>query len=148
MIMAFEHCWGVSTSDYGRFYFSIQQNIIRTYVLIFGGYKMRIVDGNIFEGMRIILPEHREAMRRLETEAKRQPRPVLDEQKIEEMSRVLADAIQDQRPITVIVYKPYGADRVEIIPEKIDPYSKQLKGVDREGNVRIVPLTDLIDVQV
>jgi C4-type Zn-finger protein len=109
---------------------------------------MRIIDGNIFEGMRIILPEHREAMSRLETESKKQPRPVLDEQKIEEMARMLADAIQDQRPITVIVYKPFGPDRVEIVPEKIDPYSKQLKGKDREGNVRIVPLTDLIDVQV
>jgi hypothetical protein len=108
---------------------------------------MRIIDGNIFEGMRIILPEHREAMRRLELEAKRQPRPVLDEQKIEEMSRVLADAIQDQRPITVTLYKPFGQYRVEIVPEKIDPYSKQLKGLDREGNIRSIPLTDLIDVE-
>jgi C4-type Zn-finger protein len=108
---------------------------------------MRIIDGNIFEGMRIILPEHREAMKRIESEAKRQPRPVLDEQKIEEMARVLADAIQDQRPITVIVYRPFGPDRVVIVPEKIEPYSKRLKGADREGNVRIVPLTDLIDVE-
>jgi C4-type Zn-finger protein len=109
---------------------------------------MRIIDGNIFESMRIILPEHREAMKRLESEAKRQPRPVLDEQKIEEMSRVLADAIQDQRSITLIVYKPFGPDRVEMIPEKIDPYTKKLVGRDREGNVRNVPLTDLIDVQI
>jgi hypothetical protein len=109
---------------------------------------MRIIDGNIFEGMRIILPEHREAMRRLKTEAKIQPRPVIDEQKFEEMSRVLADAIQDQCPITVIVYKLFGPDRVVIVPEKIDPYSKQLKGKDREGNVRNIPLTDLIDVQL
>jgi C4-type Zn-finger protein len=109
---------------------------------------LRIIDGNIFEGMRIILPEHREAMKRLETEEKRQPRPVLDEQKIEEMSRVLADAIQDQRPITVTLNKPFGQDRVEIVPEKIDPYLKQLKGKDREGSVRIVPLRDILDVQV
>ncbi|GIM45230.1 hypothetical protein DNHGIG_07790 [Collibacillus ludicampi] len=108
---------------------------------------MRIIDGNIFESMRIILPEHCEAMKRLEKEEKRQPRPVLDEQKIEEMSRVLADAIQDQRYISVIVYKPFGPDRVEIIPEKIDPYSKQLKGKDQEGNMRNIPLTDLIDVE-
>jgi hypothetical protein len=109
---------------------------------------MRIIDGNIFEGMRIILPEHRDAMKRLETEAKRQPRPVLDEQKLEEMSRVLADAIQDQRPITVTLYKPFGQYRVEIVPEKIDPYTKKLMGRDKEGNMRNIPLTDLIDVQV
>lgn len=108
---------------------------------------MRIIDGNIFEGMRIILPEHREAMKRLEKEAKRKPRPVLDEQKLEEMSRVLADAIQDSRPIKVTVYKPFGPERVVMIPEKIDPYTKRLRGRDREGNVLSVLLNDIVDVK-
>ncbi|GIM47707.1 hypothetical protein DNHGIG_32560 [Collibacillus ludicampi] len=108
---------------------------------------MRIIDGNIFESMRIILPEHRATMRRLEKEAKGQPRPVLDEQKIEEMSRVLTDAIQDSRPVKVTMYNPFGHELVVMVPEKIDSYAKTLTGKDLDGNVRYIPLTDLIDVE-
>jgi hypothetical protein len=109
---------------------------------------MRILDGNIFEGMRMILPEHREAMRKVEQEHLRPARPVLDEQKLEEMSRVLAEALQDSRTLTVTVYQSFDWKRIAMIPEKIDPYTKTIKGRDTQGNAVTIALTDVLDVQL
>lgn len=67
---------------------------------------MRIVDGNIFEAMRLVLPEHREAMKRAATEEKKRSQPVVDEHAWSEMEYVLQEAMEQRLPVTVTLFHP------------------------------------------
>jgi sulfur transfer complex TusBCD TusB component (DsrH family) len=106
---------------------------------------MRIIDGNIFEGMRMIIPEHRAAMLKLEQEKKRIERPQLDQDKLELMSRLITEAIQDERCVTVTVYAPYGEKQIQMVPSKVDLYARQLLGHYESKNVSI-PIADIVDI--
>ncbi|UOF89559.1 YolD-like family protein [Fodinisporobacter ferrooxydans] len=106
---------------------------------------MRVIEGNIFAGMRMIIPEHREAMQKLEQKEKRLVKPTIDEQKLEEVSRVLAEAMQEQRKVTVQVFKPFGVEEVQMVPTKVDSYMRQLKGIGSGDQAISLALTDIVD---
>ena len=96
----------------------------------------------------MILPEHRRAM--LEQEYEQHhfvQRPVLDQDKLSEMSETIGAAMAEGRMITVQVYKRYGPRAVTILPKKFDEATRCLVGLSqlREERVRIA-LEDIIDV--
>ena len=66
---------------------------------------MASVDGNIFELYRIILPEHRDLMGRLEvmTATKVEPTEKFDEYNYIEMMEILQEAIDNDLEISVIL---------------------------------------------
>lgn len=67
---------------------------------------MRIVDGNIFEGMRLILPEHRVVMHQQAMEAKKRKMPTLDEDAWAEIEYVLQEAMEYRLPVAVTLFQP------------------------------------------
>ncbi|MFD2172441.1 YolD-like family protein [Tumebacillus lipolyticus] len=67
---------------------------------------MRIADGNIFEAMRLVLPEHREAMKRAAVEAKKRSKPTLDEDAWQEIQYTLQEAMERQLPVAVTLFRP------------------------------------------
>ena len=109
---------------------------------------MRIIDGNIFEGMRMIIPEHREAMVEQGRQQKRVERPILDQDKLEEMSRLLAEAILNPFAIKVSLYKPFGIETIHITPIKIDQHTRMLKGMDEDGESISILFADILDVSI
>ncbi|TDY37157.1 YolD-like protein, partial [Alicyclobacillus sacchari] len=56
---------------------------------------MNIRDGNIFEAMRLVLPEHRALMAQIQRERTRRKRPALTEERLEEMQYTLSEAIRE-----------------------------------------------------
>lgn len=102
----------------------------------------------LWHGSRFVLPEHREAMLVHDRLEQRQARPSLDQDKLEEMNRVLTGAMETGRSITVTVYKPYGNETIALIPKQIDFVSRKLKAVVADDTERLltVPLDDLIDI--
>lgn len=74
-------------------------------------------DDNIFEAMRLIIPEHREAMERIDRDAKRRKRPELADDAIDEMQQVLAEALKDGARIQVTVFNEWADKVYEGIPE-------------------------------
>ncbi|MFC4768760.1 YolD-like family protein [Effusibacillus consociatus] len=107
---------------------------------------MRITDGNIFEAMRLVLPEHRERMETMKRELQRQEKPVLSEDKLAEMSVLLSEAIQDDRLTILTVYHPYGNQEVRLYPQRVDQVTNRLIGVDPFGDPESVKLSDILDV--
>ncbi|UOF88953.1 YolD-like family protein [Fodinisporobacter ferrooxydans] len=109
---------------------------------------MRMIDGNIFEEMRMTIPEHRKAMVRMNQAAKRMEKPQLAQDCLEEMSLTLAAAIQDCTVVTIKRYHALGSVEIELVPHKIDPYLRVLKGVTSTDESISIPLTEILDVQV
>jgi hypothetical protein len=67
---------------------------------------MKITDGNIFEAMRLVLPEHRELMRQSEQERTKRKQPILSEDEWTEMGYILGEALQYQYKIRVTIFDP------------------------------------------
>lgn len=102
----------------------------------------------LWHGSRFVLPEHREAMLVHDRREQQQERPSLEQDKLDEMNRQLSDALETGQPIGIILYKPYGSERMAIIPKRIDLAARMLRGTtaDEEGRSIAVSLDDLIDI--
>jgi hypothetical protein len=101
----------------------------------------------LWHGSRFILPEHREAMLSYDHHGQKKERPVLEEDKLYEMSCTLSEAIQNERIVALTVYHPLGNRTIEMIPKRIDPVAKCLKGVDHADQSVSVPLADILDIR-
>lgn len=102
----------------------------------------------LWEGHRMILPEHRRAMMDQEYEQLHfVPRPALGEDKLAEMSETIGAAMAKGRLVTVQIYKRYGPRAVTLLPKYFDEATRSLVGLTQlgEGRVRL-PQEDIIDV--
>lgn len=78
---------------------------------------MGILDENVYEKMRLILPEHRSFMERAEREAKKRTKPQLSQQKWDEMSYAITEAMELQKEIRFILFDPYEDEIWTGLPE-------------------------------
>lgn len=67
---------------------------------------MRIIDGNIFEAMRLVLPEHRELMEQSKRELQKRKQPLLSEDELSEMECILRDSLEHGCKIRVTLFDP------------------------------------------
>ncbi|WP_029420778.1 YolD-like family protein [Alicyclobacillus macrosporangiidus] len=71
---------------------------------------MNITEGNIFEAMRLVLPEHRDLMERSERDLRKRVAPMLTEDQYNEIQFVLSECLEEQRPVEVTLFDPYDDD--------------------------------------
>lgn len=103
----------------------------------------------LWAGMRMILPEHRAAMWDYDSKQEVKQRPRFDEVRLEEMSRVLAEAIQTGRLLEVTTYNPFGNKSQKIFPKRIDPLSRTLIGLDPGSELKVeIPLFDVLEIRL
>jgi hypothetical protein len=75
-------------------------------------------------------------------------KPTLDTDKLEEMSRKLSAALQDEKLITIHVFHPEGIERVLVLPKKIDVSARMLVGLSILGERTLrISLEDIIDIE-
>lgn len=104
---------------------------------------MQIGEGNIFEAMRLVLPEHRELMERIARDRTRGKQPILAEDQYEEMQRTLQQAIAEQTPICVTVWADYERRTHCGLPVW---YGQTLRLTSEEGT-QIIQLTAILHIQ-
>jgi len=75
-----------------------------------------IHQGNIFEAMRLVLPEHKKKMGDLERETRKKMLPVLTEDEYSEMQYKLSEALERQKSIRVYLFDPFGNSSIEGLP--------------------------------
>ena len=62
---------------------------------------MKINEGNVFEALRILLPEHRAATVKYRQERERPKPPTWDEQHLEELDAMLQEAVVTKNPVHI-----------------------------------------------
>lgn len=105
---------------------------------------MRITEGNLFEGMRFILPEHRHLMEERQAEEKRRKPPELSEDALAEMQYVLQEAIKQQQTVRLLLFAPGEDERCEGIPQWQDG---QLWMQTADGQRLCLPLQRVLRVE-
>lgn len=78
---------------------------------------MRIDEGNIFESMRLVLPEHREMMERMKQQMHVHKAPSLSEDEMQEMQYAIDEAIHGEKTIRVTTFGPFGDQACEGVPK-------------------------------
>jgi len=94
------------------------------------------LSGNgIYEGSRIILPEHREAYTALLEEQKRRGKPDLDEQAQLEIEWALVELYNRRRTVELVVFSPFEDERIKGIVVYINLGTKEIEMLT-DGEVR------------
>ncbi|MGN7352330.1 YolD-like family protein [Paenibacillus amylolyticus] len=79
-----------------------------------------MTENGVFEGSRIILPEHREAYLQEMSIQERRCKPVLDEQEMQLIEESIFESYQDCRSITLTVFNPFDDEVMRGIVTVID----------------------------
>ena len=108
------------------------------------GKKLR---GNgIWEASRMMLPEHRTAIRTHRSRLAERARPELDEQRIEELSAALSAALASGEETAVTTFGPFGDETNVGVVTRIDPRARRVRLTSAEETVWI-PFADIVKVE-
>lgn len=81
----------------------------------------------MWEGSRMMLPEHKEQILDHRRNLGKRERPIHDENQLEQWSQILSAGMADGREVTVTVFDPYGDVRLSGTVEKFDPVQRRIK---------------------
>ena len=95
---------------------------------------MRISEGNIFEVMRLVLPEHRGVMAGWKRERSGQESPALSEDEIANMHYILSEAIAHRTSVRLQLVEA-GVNR---LLEGVPVYDGRLRIVNAEGDFPVL----------
>lgn len=105
--------------------------------------------GNLlWEGSRMILPEHRSKLLQYRDETERAAkyrRPIWDEQQLEEFQHLLSWAIGEHREVTLRYYTDYGPCTITGTVRKIDPLRKRLL-IETFTDGQWVNIADILEI--
>lgn len=86
------------------------------------------LEGNgLWEGSRMMLPEHKIRIISDERETLRRSKPVLDEQKLEEIERTLALSLRSHLRVAVVLFDPFENTVLKGFVTSIHSHSRELK---------------------
>ncbi|MEY9096305.1 YolD-like family protein [Paenibacillus sp. RC84] len=104
------------------------------------------LEGNgLYESSRMILPEHKEAIRRQLRDLNRRTKPVLDEQEWELITRAMAYSYTEQQQITLILFDPFTDIEKTGVITKFDQHLKQVR-LDYEDDWEWIKMGDIIEI--
>ncbi|WP_374018983.1 YolD-like family protein [Paenibacillus thiaminolyticus] len=94
----------------------------------------KLSNNGLWESSRMIIPQHKEALLRHQGEQHRRERPNLDDQAVEELSRLLQWSMENREPVTLQLYDPFERCEVSGIVVDIDMIGQRIR--IREGDER------------
>jgi len=107
------------------------------------GKKLR--DNGFWESSRIIIPQHKEAIRTHRHGLNAREKPELDEQRVEELSAALAEAITSGYLTAVATFGTFGDEVLVGVVTKLDPIDRVIWLQAAEEKMRI-RLDDIVNV--
>lgn len=101
----------------------------------------------MWEASRMMLPEHRQAILQHRNEWKRKEKPLLDEQRLDELSRQIVEAMQTNSVVRVEIYHPYRMQEVTGQITMLDTLNSRIELKNQKEAVW-VSLSEILDVAI
>jgi hypothetical protein len=92
-----------------------------------------------WESSRMMLPEHVEALREHKRKSNIQPKPILDDQELQEISNAVYSSFIQKTLISLVLYGQYENRTINGIVRRVDPIRQQIR-IDGEW----IQQTDII----
>lgn len=90
------------------------------------------LEGNgMWESSRMMLPEHVNQLIQQKQELKIQPKPILDDQELQEISNAVYSSFIQKTLISLVLYGEYENRTVTGIVQRVDPIRQQIR-IDSE----------------
>ncbi|WP_347549725.1 YolD-like family protein [Pseudalkalibacillus hwajinpoensis] len=102
--------------------------------------------GNI-KWTSMMLPEHVKELRGWKAAERKEDKPVLDEQKIEEINEVICEAMAFHRPLYFYYFKDGETYVIHGYVHYFDQLNREFRIIDDTEKKRRIPLTDLVHVE-
>ncbi|WP_185806944.1 YolD-like family protein [Bacillus salinus] len=90
----------------------------------------------------MMLPEHKEEFVHHLAHIEKRKRPLLDEDKQQEIERALLDSYELQTPVTIVLFDEYHPITINGIVTKLDAYQQRITINDES-----IPVRDIIEVK-
>lgn len=101
----------------------------------------------MWESSRMMLPEHKEAILKQNKSVNKKVKPILDEQRIEELVRTIAVAVFAEQTVKIQLFDEYEYIYLYGKIDKIQPESKQLK-IRADDSYEWVKLDDVMEIEL
>lgn len=101
----------------------------------------------LWEGSRMMLPEHKAGILRYRTERNKKEKPELDQQKLEDFVRTIGVSMFTEQPVRITVYGEYEDTIVVGKIDKILTETKTLK-VGVEDSFEWIKLEDVLKMEI
>ncbi|MBN8208151.1 YolD-like family protein [Bacillus sp. NTK071] len=102
--------------------------------------------GNI-KWTSMMLPEHVKELRDWKAEERRKSKPVLDEQKMEEMNEIICEAMEFHYPLYFHYFENGETKILYGYVHYLDQLSRELRILDQDERKRKVSLSNLIHIE-
>lgn len=110
------------------------------------GREEHLKRGNLlWESSRMMLPEHKEQWLDHRRTSASKPRPVVDEQQLEQWSDILAGSLATGRPLAVTLYGPLQNRQISGTVRKWSPLERKLQLV-HDGTAEWIRMEDIVDL--
>lgn len=106
----------------------------------------KLTGNGLYESSRMMLFEHRDAYLETKEAARARVKPEIDEQRLEEWSRTIAEAMAEGRALAFRVFDPFGMDEVRGAIRKADIRGRRLV-IETEAGLRAIRVEDILDVE-
>jgi hypothetical protein len=95
----------------------------------------------------LMLPEHKRKLAELYQEQFYEKKPILDEQKQEEMNRLLMEGEAEDKEIEIVFFRNRGFHRIQGRIKKVNPLSGELEIILRDEGFISINLSEVVDVK-
>lgn len=94
------------------------------------------------------LPEHKQMLKEYEAEQNLKPRIELDIQKLEEMNKVVCEAMEYNRELCFFYFKNGEYCTVKGHIHYLEPIRKELRVMDKLNQLYILKIQDILDIEL
>ncbi|MBB6024827.1 hypothetical protein HNR77_005973 [Paenibacillus sp. JGP012] len=108
----------------------------------------KLTGNGVFEGSRIILPEHRDAYLREMSLQERRGKPVLDEQEMQLIEEAIFESYQERHSVTLTVFNPFDDEKMKGVVASIDRQSRRIKLVRGEEDYSWIQIEEIITARM
>lgn len=98
-----------------------------------------------WEASRMILPEHREQILQHQQQTNQQQKPILDEQRLDELSQQLLTAVHQKDIVKMTVYSNYCNNSIIGSIKKLDYETKRIQ-VQQKHDTIWISLSDILNI--
>lgn len=102
----------------------------------------------LWEGSRMMLPEHVQAIRRHEFNKTKVDKPELDQQQLQEIEQTIGEAMGETRLLEVTYYNEWFCETFEGFAVHYDQYTNLLKMEDVDGDLEWPPIDMIVSVVI
>lgn len=99
----------------------------------------------LWEGSRMMLPEHVQALVQQQINENRRERPELDEQQVEELGWQLQEAIESKTPVEITLFGEFRDRTIVGVVTKVDTRYMRVR-VEYEDDYDWIPVGDILGI--